>query len=299
MSRRNLILVLTGLFYALQLAVIINWYNISTADTRTGDLLISIAIAVVVGLIDAGAARYLLAALKRSEEAFAASVNEQLERSFDEYRASAEEEERLVEEISAGVERELAHAREALAAGRSSEVSDHLQQGLSIASQIHATHCDNVPIAAVLDGKARQCAAAGIALDIQVDLPSDIGLPDVETAAIFFNLIDNARHECEALVEAGEEKPLSIHVRSLIGAGQLIVEVTNPCRTGASRRRSKVLSKEPLRTHGWGTSIVEDIARTHGGIAEYTEKDGTFSASVMIPLPQEFERIDELRELVS
>lgn len=293
MSRRNLIIVLTGIFYALQLGVIINWYGLSTAESRAGDLIFGVAIAVIAGLVDAGTARYLLAALKRSHEAFTASINEQLERSFEEYRARAEEEEQLVEEIGAGVEEELTLAREALASGRTDEVHNRLSQGINIASRIHAARCDNVPIAAVLDNKERQCSEAGIALDTDVTLPEDIGIPDVETAAIFFNLIDNARHECESLKEERGGESLSIHVRSRIGAGQLVIEVTNPCRTEASRRRAKSRASSSQRTHGWGTSIVEDIARSHGGIAEYAEEDGTFTASVMIPLPQEPLFVDE------
>ena len=286
LSRRALIVVHTGLFYGLQLALLLYWHSLASNQMRGLDTLITVAIAVVLAVVDAGAARYLLQALKRSEQVYAAGVSASLEESLTSYRALAEQERALAEEVGRAVEQELSEARTALAAGDFAEVDTHLQTGLAEASRTHAPYCEHVAVAAVLETKVRQCNEAGVTLDPYVSLPEELTLPDVEVAALFFNLIDNALHECESLAADGAED-LHIPVRGNVQAGQLFVQVTNPCRTGAdARKHARERRKATGGQHGWGTDIVRTIARDHNGIAELGEKDGLFTAQVMIPLPE-------------
>lgn len=319
MSRRRIIIVLTCSFYALQVGLLVCWHMLASVELRMVDALISVGIAAVLGIVDASAARYLLQALHRSETVYAADVSTRLERSLEGYRLVAEHDERLVQEVGRAVEKELLRARKALAQRRAAAVDEHLRTSVGIASLTRPPYCDNVAVSAVLDSKARQCEEAGVGFDAKVDVPADLALPDVEVAAVFFNLIDNALHECEALNERGgdatsisaepnraadtsPEGAPAVSVRAKVQTGQLFVEVSNPCRTEgptwrhagrnvwqkAMRRRS-----DTSREHGWGTEIVSTIAREHSGIAEFETHDRTFVATVMIPLPLEVVSPDE------
>lgn len=295
MNRRRIIIALTCAFYALQLVLLWYWHALAPEETRTLDLVITFAVAVGIAIIDAGVARYLFAALKRAEAAYAADVSEHLERSLESYRVTAEREQALARDVGRAVDHELARAREALDQGRAAEASAHLRQSLDIASKTRTVYCDNVAIAAVLETKERQCREAGVGFEHHVKLPGSLPLPEVEMAAVFFNLIDNALHECVAiLAETAEVTERSgkagdcpsVRVSSMVQAGQLYVEVDNPCRKEAAMARRAARRDDLLREHGWGTDIVSHIAREHGGIVQFEESAGTFTATVMIPLPR-------------
>jgi len=291
MNRRHTIIVLTCAFYALQIGLLVYWHSLAASDMRAIDAFISLAIALILGVIDASVARYLLQALHRSETVYATDVSTRLERSLEGYRLAAERDEELMREVGYAVERELASAREALSQRRAADADNHIRASVDIASQTKPSYCDNVAIAAVLDSKARQCDEAGVGFDAKVDLPADLPLQDIEVAAIFFNLIDNALHEGEALLEESEEAVPTVTVRSKVQAGQLFIEVSNPFRTESGtirnvRRNALTLRSESADEHGWGTSIVTTIARDHGGIAEFETHGKTFVATVMLPLPE-------------
>ena len=284
MSNRRIILILTCCPFALQVALIASWHIPIGQGGTAIPVLANLAIAIVVGLIDFGGARYLLQSLQRSENAYATAVAARLEESFHEYRKQALQEEQLAKEIGAHVEAELAKTREALAAGNLALANDHLQASIDAASGSHATHCDNVAIAAVLDSKMRQCADAGVRLNASATIPEDIPMEDIELASIFFNLIDNALHECQALQKEGQEGH-TIKVSSFVQAGQLFVKVQNPCRTNSATPKGAPIGQhEASMQHGWGTSIVRSIANEHGGLARFETNANTFVATVMIPL---------------
>jgi len=305
MSRRRLIIALTCAFYALQLGLLMYRHSLAASDARSIDAFASIGIAVVLCLIDANAARYLLGALNRSQTVYATDASARLERSLERYRLEAERDERFAQEVGRAVEEELSRARKAIAQGKSAEANGHIQASLGIASNTRPPYCDNVAVAAVLDSKNRQCEEADIDLDTRVDMPTKLPLPDVEVAAVFFNLIDNAMHECEALQLAGLDE-VAISVRARVQAGQLLIEVRNPCRVDSNSKRglagvfrhramgsesdagvdqsAMIRRSETSHEHGWGTNIVRTIARDHGGVVDYSRHDATFTATVMIPL---------------
>lgn len=285
-ARRRAIIALSLVLYALQVSLIWQWYTLAPQGPGTLDLAVFLIVTLAVGIVDVGVVRYLFAALKRAEEAYAQGVNERLRRSLDDYRVVAECEEDLAREVSSTVSEELTRAREALAQGRANDARGHLQQSLDIASQTKSAHtCSNVPVAAVLQSKSRQCEAAGASLETHVTLPEELGLLDVEVAAVFFNLIDNALHECKAMIASGGTVAPTISVSSMVQAGQLYVEVKNPCRMEARSALSIARRRNLLSEHGWGTDIVTQIAGDHGGVATFDAEGGVFIARVMIPLP--------------
>lgn len=272
-----------SLFYVMQLALIGYWCSIGSGTTGESDLVFAITLSVALGITDLVSARYLKQAIKRSDEANAADINERLEQSFDEYRDMADAEARAIQRIGGEVEAELAKARTALASSDFANVTKHLAQSVDRASSLKLASCGNAAIAAVLRTKERQCEEAGVKLDIRAQVPDSLPVADVDIAAMLFNLIDNALNECRTLIEEGKTN-MTISVSVLVQASQLFVEVTNPCRDDAEVRRGARHKENLLRRHGWGIDIVEGIARDHGGITEHVAERGVFTARVMVPL---------------
>lgn len=261
-------------------------------DAGEQSIVICAVLVAVTVLIDVGVIRYALGVLRRSEEAYAADVTRELERSLSEYKEQAERDKRVTQSVGAAAEQQIRAARQALAAQDIDKMRDHVRQCLKIASAAEPSSCHNAVVASVLQSKARQCEESNVRLVTEVTLPAHLAMDDVEVASLFFDLIDSALVECEELKgEQGpagvENEPLSIVVRSSIQAGQIFVETSNPCKVGASDRRRVALRRaDATVTHGLGTVVVSDIAARHGGVVEFAERDGIFYARAMIPLAQ-------------
>ena len=288
MSRRGVTILVMAIFYVVQVLLLLYALSLGSPSLRGFDVAVTLALAATAGMVDIAVVRYLFKALERSQMAFALDMSEQLRQSLERYQAVLEEGNRETEELVRAIENELAQARSALADGHVGSMDEHLREGLEIASEVRRSPCSNAAVSAILDAKTRQCAASGVALNDAVDLPDELPIPDVELAAIFFNLIDNALHECEVLAEEDANVAgLQIDVRSMVEYEQLIVTVTNPCRSGVDvRKRAADRKQQTGSSHGLGTDVVRVIADSHQGLAAFDEKEGTFTASVMIPLPE-------------
>ena len=288
MNRKRLISPLMCFFYLLQLAIIVYWHSLAPSGMHETDALVSIAIAAVVGLVDYSIARYLLSALSKLENAYRYDVAKRLELSLTRYREESLREESIVKEVGASIHNELNKARVALTQGNNTEVGNLIRSSLEIASSTAAPPiCENVTVAAVLASKTRQCTEEGVTLASQVTLPEPLPLPDIDIAAIFFNLIDNALHECKSLMAEGLISDPRIDVSSRIQAGQFYVKVRNPSHQGIDTKSERARRRESTSSlHGWGIEIVSSIAREQGGLAKFEESKGEFIATVMIPLAQ-------------
>lgn len=285
MSRRRLILTLCIMFYSLQLGLLTYWHSLAAPELQSLDTLVSMVIALALGVVDWYATHHLLRALDRTEHIYAQDVNQQLQQTLERYRRLAEREDERAREIGLSVEAELAQAREDLAAGHTEDATKHLQIGLDIASDVKRPPCANVAVAAIMEVKTRECEEAGVRLNGNVNLPQEIQLPNVELASLLFNLIDNALNECKVLLAEDPTCEPEITLRGRIQAGQLFIQVRNPCRDETPTKKTQLkIQSRGESSHGWGTDIVQTIARIHGGIAEFESAGNTFTATVMIPL---------------
>lgn len=285
MNRKRIIALLMLAFYLLQLGIIVFWHSLAQDNARTTDAFVSIAIAILVGIVDYSIVRYLLSTLSKLQASYGYDVAKRLERSLAGYHEESLREETIARNLGISIAQELEKACDALARGDIAEVSSLLHTSLDIASSAPTFPCENLAVAAVLASKTRQCAEEGVSLVARVMLPEPLPLPDIDVAAIFFNLIDNALNECRSLVTEGLVSDPQIDVFSRIQAGQLFVKVENPSHQGvdttikAIERRSTTSSQ-----HGWGTDIVSSIAHDQDGMAKFEESGGRFVAKVMIPL---------------
>jgi len=229
--------------------------------------------------------RMFLRALDNLAATYGLDVRQRLQESLADYRLQGERDQLATREAALLIDRELERAHDALEVGDLKALDQHLAASLSLAESTRAPYCANVVVASLLASKKRQCTESGIVLETQVSLPRELTLQDIEVASVFFNLIDNALHECEALRQEDAASHPHILVRSSIEANHLFVQVENPCRPDAEqRRRERRRAIGASRTHGWGTGIVRDVAYRHRGIAEFGARDGVFCASVLIPL---------------
>ena len=135
------------------------------------------------------------------------------------------------------------------------------------------------PVSALVAYYRREARDLGVQADILLDCEGETGplLPDL--CLLLSNLLENA---VEALRREGGGW---LRVRSVSAEGYISLVVGNTCSAPLRRVQGGWLSRKAEGRKGEGLSTVEDIARKHGGSAEFTCVDGEFRASVFLPRP--------------
>lgn len=204
-------------------------------------------------------------------------------------RAHAEELSRDIaasQESLARVDAELARAAEQLARREAPAASQTLRRAADLVAAGRSRLCEHRVVDALVAGKRRACAEAGIAFDCDLAVPDDLDLPDTDLCAVFANLLDNAIAACRA----AQPEQRFVDVTAFVRGGFLVVRVRNGCaaadggrRAGAAALPARVEGKLP--EHGWGTLILASVAKSHGGAFEAHREgaDGTvFCATVTL-----------------
>lgn len=153
--------------------------------------------------------------------------------------------------------------------------------------------CAHPVVDAVLMAKATLCDRERIAWDAHVEIPADLPLDDAELGALFANALDNAINAVRALPDGA---PRFVRVRARVAHGILAVVVENPCALGtqaapfsdaAPDAPASPLAHPPaaLPAHGWGTRILDAIARQHGGRIDRAVERGVYRLDALIPVP--------------
>ena len=140
----------------------------------------------------------------------------------------------------------------------------------------------NENISAILNLERSKAKNRGIELDCRVIVERELPFGENDICSILTNLIDNALEACgrqkipNATVEVGiNQKPSTLYLC-----------VVNP--VDESLGREKLLSlkttKGDVRFHGYGSRIVNDIAKKYNGQVRRTVERGKYIVDVMLDL---------------
>jgi sensor histidine kinase regulating citrate/malate metabolism len=143
----------------------------------------------------------------------------------------------------------------------------------ALAGKINRTkenpYCAIPVINAVLTEKDRNCAAAGIALSVDLNLPDALAVEPMHLCSIFSNILDNAIAAC--LEIQGADRPV-IRLSTLPDGDYLFIKAVNP-------------SAEPKKSapgRGYGTRILKELANRYEGDFQSDYRDGMFTAVVSL-----------------
>ncbi len=139
-----------------------------------------------------------------------------------------------------------------------------------------ARSCAHPVADAILSEKLALCRREALPADCQVQIPAELPIPGAELCAVLGNLLDNAIEACRRLPE---DAPRGITVRGRVNGGFLTLRVQNPVLGGESAAPA---GGTLLGRHGWGLSIVRQIAERRGGRLTVEQKDGIFTATAWL-----------------
>lgn len=126
--------------------------------------------------------------------------------------------------------------------------------------------CQNLAVDAVVRHYLSRAKAAGAALNVQLDLSQNTGIPDAELSIVFGNIFENAARAVERQT-AGQKY---INARCETDAGKIVLVVDNSMNPNEKRRE------------GVGLRSVEAVAERCGGGVLFEQSAGVFQSSVQL-----------------
>lgn len=143
----------------------------------------------------------------------------------------------------------------------------------------------NPDVDGILNFKLQEAEEAGLSMDVQVIMPTEIGIASIDLTSILGNLLDNA---IEAAKTSSEKK---LKVQILYDRHVLLVSVENSY-SGSIRFCSDGLlttKKEPGK-HGIGLKSARQAAEKYDGILKINHTDSTFQVDVVLYEDEKLEK---------
>lgn len=125
----------------------------------------------------------------------------------------------------------------------------------SDAVQAVLSGCQNSVLRSFLQHRISSLTESGISVAVDVILPAQCGISDIDLIIAFGNLLDNASEASEKVLSP------SIRLRAILQNHCLNVECVNPCLPDAGKKERRI----PYLERGIGSAILEELARKYDG----------------------------------
>ena len=141
-------------------------------------------------------------------------------------------------------------------------------------------YCQDNLIQAILEGKKLRAEQYHIQVSYEIFLPDKLSIEITDLCSVFFNLMDNA---IEACLQSGSQKPF-IRLSTEFSGECLSIYLHNTKNPEQifNHQTTKKESYNPLPSHGFGLSIIEDICRKYDGAYQWLDHTDYFDSIVLL-----------------
>lgn len=136
-------------------------------------------------------------------------------------------------------------------------------------------YCEHKVINAVLFDKSEKAKENGISINVNADVPDDIAVDCYDLCRVFSNVLDNASESAAC----AEEKRIDFSCR--INKGYLYIESQNSFRPENIKKGLLTIKKDRFN-HGYGTSIIKEIAERYEGNVKFSSEGEMFFCRVWL-----------------
>lgn len=151
-------------------------------------------------------------------------------------------------------------------------ISEYLRTAQSDMEAITpARFCENETVNLILSAYATKAKQAEIMLTVDAKLPDLLPFSDTELCALLSNALENA---IQATKNMPDKSDRSIAVRMYSKNNKLCIDIRNRYQTEPTFYRGLPVSRE--QEHGLGTKSMAHIVEKHGGVFQFSAKDGWF-----------------------
>lgn len=155
---------------------------------------------------------------------------------------------------------------------RLEDIKDYLLTAQSDIDNITPLHfCNNETVNLILSAFASKAKKAGIQLVVEARLPDSLPFSDTELCSLLSNALENAIQACERIEYRNQRL---IKLRLFSKNNKLCLDIRN--RYEAEPVFSQGLPLSKLQGHGYGTKSMAHIVEKHGGVFQFSTKDGWF-----------------------
>lgn len=156
------------------------------------------------------------------------------------------------------------------------EIMEQMQQRLSASKTVH--FCQNPIINSVMNVKLNEIIGSDVETDIVLKDCDNLPFDNYDICSLFANLFDNAFEACQRI---GVSEERFIEMKSGIRGEYFILKVRNSCMDKQPKDKPLKSSKaEP--NHGYGTKIIDNIAKKYDGSFQLEYQDGVMEAVVIM-----------------
>ncbi len=139
-------------------------------------------------------------------------------------------------------------------------------------------YCDNHAVNSIISYYENTAVSSGVAVSIEIQLPSLLTVPEVDFCTILGNLLSNAVDAC--LQQTEGERFIRMKL-GMAGRSMVTLSVVNSY-SGEIREENGVFLSSHHAGEGIGTMSVRHIADQYHGIARFRYEDGVFETSVLL-----------------
>ncbi|WP_133014508.1 sensor histidine kinase [Clostridium cuniculi] len=138
----------------------------------------------------------------------------------------------------------------------------------------------NKVIDSILSNLIEECKQKNIKLDLDIKLPEEIQITDIDLCIIFSNLIDNAIEACEKLNNSSQK---IINLKSNISGNYMYVSIENSYDGEISKNGVEFITwKKNKKFHGVGLENIGITVNKYKGMLKYDYNESIFKVSVLL-----------------
>jgi F0F1-type ATP synthase membrane subunit b/b' len=131
--------------------------------------------------------------------------------------------------------------------------------------------CENETVNLILSTFAAKAKHSGILLTIDAKLPDSLPFSDTELCSLLSNALENAINASKNIIDNTER---IILLRMYSKNNKLCIDLRNSYQIEPTIHQGMPVSKE--QGHGIGTKSMAHIVEKHGGVFQFSVKDGWF-----------------------
>ncbi|MGI5997694.1 MAG: sensor histidine kinase [Lutispora sp.] len=156
--------------------------------------------------------------------------------------------------------------------GLTNEIKEYLQTAKSDMDSITPIrYCENETVNLIISSFASKAKQSEIILTVDVKLPDLLPFSDTELCSLLSNALENAIHACKNIEYKNKRY---IKLRMYSKNNKLCIDIRNSYQTQPIFHQGLPVSKE--QGHGYGTKSMAHIVEKHGGVYQFSFKDGLF-----------------------
>ena len=156
--------------------------------------------------------------------------------------------------------------------GQMEEIKEYLRTAQSDIDAITPIRfCENQTVNLILSAFATKAKQSGVQLTIDAKLPDLLPFSDTELCSLLSNALENAIQASEHIPDSNKR---IIQLRVYSKNNKLCIDIRNSYQLEPIFHKGMPVSKE--QGHGFGTKSMVYIVEKHGGIYQFSVKDGWF-----------------------